>query len=190
MFSKLSFSLNSGELLHVRGSNGSGKTSLLRIICGLFTPAEGEVKWNSKNIRELREEYFHELTYLGHLNGIKDELSGIENLGVLSKLAGLDISEDEILDALYRLGLRGREDLPTKFLSQGQKRRVALSRLLLSKTSLWVLDEPFTALDVAAVDLLKSLISEHLEKGGMVILTTHQDVEIKAGSARHISLDS
>jgi heme exporter protein A len=122
-------------------------------------PTEGEVLWKSQDINELREEYFKELSYFGHLNAIKDELTGIENL-------------------------------PTKFLSQGQKRRVALARLLFSQTKLWILDEPFTALDVAAVDFLQSLISQHIEKGGLVILTTHQDVSITADeSARQINLD-
>ncbi len=154
-------------------------------------PTEGEVLWKSQNINELREEYFKELSYFGHLNAIKDELTGIENLKIDSKLVGVDVSEDDIVDALDKMGLQGREDLPTKFLSQGQKRRVALARLLFSQTKLWILDEPFTALDVAAVDFLQSLISKHIEKGGLVILTTHQDVSITADkSARQLNLDS
>lgn len=190
LFSNLDFSLEAGELVHLRGSNGSGKTSLLRTLCGLFMPTEGEVLWKSQDINELREEYFKELSYFGHLNAIKDELTGIENLKIDSKLVGVDVSEDDIVDALGKMGLQGREDLPTKFLSQGQKRRVALARLLFSQTKLWILDEPFTALDVAAVDFLQSLISQHIEKGGLVILTTHQDVSITADeSARQINLD-
>lgn len=191
LFSNLSFSLEAGELVHLRGSNGSGKTSLLRILCGLFMPTEGEVTWEKQNINELREEYFKELSYFGHLNAIKDELSGIENLKIAGKLVGIEVSEDEIVDSLGKMGLQGREDLATKFLSQGQKRRVALARLLFSQTKLWILDEPFTALDVAAVDLLQGLISKHIEKGGLVILTTHQDVGITAeDKARQLNLDS
>jgi len=191
LFSNLDFSLEAGELVHLRGSNGSGKTSLLRTLCGLFMPTEGEVLWKNQNINELREEYFKELSYFGHLNAIKDELTGIENLKIDSKLVGVDVSEDDIVDALEQMGLQGREDLPTKFLSQGQKRRVALARLLFSQTKLWILDEPFTALDVAAVDFLQSLISKHIEKGGLVILTTHQDVSITADkNARQLNLDS
>lgn len=191
LFSNLSFSLEAGELVHLRGSNGSGKTSLLRILCGLFMPTEGEVTWEKQNINELREEYFKELSYFGHLNAIKDELSGIENLKIAGKLVGIEVSEDEIVDSLGKMGLQGREDLAAKFLSQGQKRRVALARLLFSQTKLWILDEPFTALDVAAVDLLQGLISKHIEKGGLVILTTHQDVGITAeDKARQLNLDS
>ncbi|MGD8569318.1 MAG: cytochrome c biogenesis heme-transporting ATPase CcmA [Gammaproteobacteria bacterium] len=190
LFKGLNFTLQPGELLHLRGSNGAGKTSLLRTICGLMAPADGEVLWNSENIRSLREEYNRGLTYLGHFNGIKGELSALENLQVSCSLFGRGISEDRILDALQRIGLAGREDLPTKVLSQGQKRRVALARLLISESPLWVLDEPFNALDVHAVEVLKDLISGHVKNQGMVILTTHQHVEIDAGVMKEIDLSA
>ncbi|MGD8560178.1 MAG: cytochrome c biogenesis heme-transporting ATPase CcmA [Gammaproteobacteria bacterium] len=190
LFKGLNFTLQPGELLHLRGANGSGKTSLLRTICGLMAPADGEVLWNSENIRSLREEYNRGLTYLGHFNGIKGELSALENLQVNCTLSSGKVPEDRILDALQRIGLGGREDLPTKVLSQGQKRRVALARLLISETALWVLDEPFTALDVHAVEMLKNLISEHVENQGMVILTTHQHVEIDAGAIKELDLSA
>lgn len=190
LFSDLSFTLDAGELLHVCGSNGSGKTSLLRIVCGLYIPDNGEVNWRRKNIRKLREEYFRELTYVGHLNGIKDDLSGLENLRIGCKLAQTEASEHDIKEALLRMGLERREDLPAKFLSQGQKRRVALARLFLSKAVLWVLDEPFTALDTKAIELLRLLIGKHLQGGGIVILTSHQTVAIDAGSLNQINLDS
>ncbi len=191
LFRNLGFSVSAGELVYLRGSNGSGKTSLLRILCGLFMPTEGEVFWENENISELREEYYQELSYFGHLNAIKDELTGIENLRISSKLAGIELSEARALESLEKMGLMGREDLPTRFLSQGQKRRVALARLLVSETKLWILDEPFSALDVAAVELLQGLIRTHLENGGMVILTTHQDVALTTGKqARQINLDS
>ena len=189
LFSSLSFSLKAGELIHLCGSNGSGKTSLLRIISGLLTPTAGEVVWNGDNIASLREEYYADLSYFGHHNAIKDVFTAIENLQAANKLAGIDSSEDEVLDVLAKMGLQGREDLPTYFLSQGQKRRVALARLLFSKKKLWVLDEPFSALDVKAVDLLQSVISEHLEKGGMVMLTTHQDVRLTSNDVRTINMD-
>lgn len=190
LFSNLGFSLQGGELLRLRGSNGSGKTSLLRTVCGLLEPSEGEVLWNGESIRSQRDEFNRSLTYLGHHNGIKAELTGFENLRLSNSLNGNDVSEDQIYDALGEIGLGGREDLPTQVLSQGQKRRVALARLLLSEADLWVLDEPFTALDVGAVEMLSQLISRHLQKGRMVVFTTHQEVAIRAGEAREIDLDA
>jgi heme exporter protein A len=190
LFKGLNFTLQPGELLHLRGKNGAGKTSLLRTICGLTAPANGEVLWKGENIRSLRDEYNRGLTYLGHLNGIKGELSALENLQVSSSLSGAKVPENQILDALRQIGLAGREDLPTKVLSQGQKRRVALARLLITKSALWVLDEPFTALDVHAVDLLKGLIANHIKEGGMAILTTHQHVEIDVGVLKEIDLSA
>jgi heme exporter protein A len=190
LFSNLGFSLQGGELLRLRGSNGSGKTSLLRTICGLYEPTEGEVLWKGESIRSQRDEFNRALTYLGHHNGIKAELTGFENLRLSNTLCGNDVSEDQIYDALGEIGLAGREDLPTQVLSQGQKRRVALARLLLSDAELWVLDEPFTALDVGAVKMLSQLIERHLQKGRMVIFTTHQEVAIRAGESREIDLDA
>lgn len=190
LFKGLNFTLQPGELLHLRGKNGAGKTSLLRTLCGLTAPADGDVLWKGENIRSLRDEYNRGLTYLGHLNGIKGELSALENLQISSSLSGAKIFENQILDALKQIGLGGREDLPTKVLSQGQKRRVALARLLITKAVLWVLDEPFTALDVHAVDLLKGLIAKHIKEGGMAILTTHQHVEIDVGVLKEIDLSA
>ncbi len=190
LFQGLNFTLHAGELLHLRGSNGSGKTSLLRTICGLMAPAEGQVLWQGKNTRTIRDEFFNNLIYLGHLGAIKGELTALENLRLACQLAGLPSEEDTLLNAIAKMGLAGREDLPTKVLSAGQKRRVALARLLAQNARLWVLDEPFNALDVAAVDLLKKLIADHVRAEGMVILTTHQEVEIDTGKIRHINLDS
>ena len=190
LFTGLNFSLQGGELLRLRGSNGSGKTSLLRTVCGLLEPAEGEVLWKGNNIRSQRDEFNGALTYLGHHNGIKAELTGFENLRLSCTLSGQPVEEDRIYDALGQIGLAGREDLPTQVLSQGQKRRVALARLLLSEAELWVLDEPFTALDVRAVAMLGKLIESHLQTGRMVMFTTHQEVDIRAGAMREVDLDS
>ncbi len=190
LFKGLNFTLQPGELLHLRGKNGAGKTSLLRTLCGLTAPADGEVLWNGEDIRSLRDDYNRGLTFLGHLNGIKGELSALENLHVAYSLSGDKISENQILEALKEIGLGGREDLPAKVLSQGQKRRVALARLLITKAKLWILDEPFTALDVGAVDMLKNLIANHVKNSGMVILTTHQHVEIDVGVLREIDLSA
>jgi heme exporter protein A len=188
LFTGLNFSLDTGSLLYVKGKNGSGKTTLLRTICGLYLQDEGDIHWNGEKVRSLDEEYSKEVVYLGHLNGIKSDLTGLENLRVSTVLDGDLVSEEQIWDALKRMGLAGFEDLPTKVLSQGQKRRVALARLLLNDSKLWILDEPFTALDVAAVDLLQSVIAEHVDKGGMVILTTHQEVALTSGQIQQLQL--
>ncbi len=188
LFSGLSFTLNSGTLLHLQGANGSGKTTLQRAICGLLLPQGGEICWNGESIRSLREEYCKEVVYLGHLNGIKSDLTGLENLRFCATLDGDRIGDGKLWDALKRMGLMGFEDLPTKMLSQGQKKRVALARLLLSRSKLWVLDEPFVGLDIHAVELLQCLIAEHVAGGGMVILTTHQEVALTSGQIQRLKL--
>ena len=188
LFKELNFSLDAGELLYLHGHNGSGKTTLLRSICGLIAPSAGEVRWKGRNIRRQRDEFASEVVYIGHKNGIKDDLTGTENLRIACVLDGHHISSDQAWDALERIGLRGHEDLPTRVLSQGQKRRVALARLLVSHSPLWILDEPFTALDKAAVALLQSVIRDHVGNGGMVILTTHQEVELTSGQVKRLQL--
>lgn len=184
----LSFSLEPGQLLHVRGANGAGKTSLLRIIAGLLLPTEGQVLWSGKPIKQQREEYHHNLLYLGHLDGVKGDLTAIENLRIDNQLQAANVSEDEIWAALAKIGLAGFEEVFTKQLSQGQHRRVGLCRLLLSKAKLWVLDEPFNALDVKAVAMLSGLIEAHLQSGGMALLTTHQDVPLAERHVREITI--
>ncbi len=188
LFSDLSFSLSAGELLQIEGANGSGKTSLLRTLCGFMMPSAGEIFWRGQNIRELDEEYNAEMIYLGHLNGVKDELSALENLRISTALAGCAADDQQVIAALRRMGLRGRETLPVKVLSQGQRRRVALARLLFGHAPLWLLDEPLTALDVGAVGLMQELIAGHLAGNGMVIYTTHQPLEVAGVTARRLSL--
>ena len=188
LFSGLNFSLLPGELLQVQGANGSGKTSLLRTLCGFIMPDTGEILWHGQNIRELGDQFYAEIIYLGHLNAIKDELNALENLRIGAGLAGCKMDDKQVIAALRRLGLRGRETLPVKVLSQGQRRRVALARLLLSNASLWILDEPLTALDVGAVELMQELISEHLVNNGMVIYTTHQPLEVAGVATRRLAL--
>ena len=178
LFSGLSFALHPGQIMQVQGENGSGKTSLLRTLCGFLMPDEGTITWRGENTRDLDEEYYAEMLYLGHLNAIKDELSALENLRISAGLSGVELDEKEALAALRRIGLRGRERLPTKVLSQGQRRRVALARLLVSDAKLWILDEPLTALDVGAVALVQELLAEHLARQGMVIFTTHQPLQV------------
>jgi len=188
LFAGLSFSLHPGQIMQVQGANGSGKTSLLRTLCGFLMPDEGGIAWRGESIQDLDEEYYAEMLYLGHLNAIKDELSALENLRISAGLSGIELDEKEALTALRRLGLRGRERLPTKVLSQGQRRRVALARLLVSDVKLWILDEPLTALDVGAVVLIQELIAEHLARQGMVIFTTHQPLQVAGVEMRCLSL--
>jgi heme exporter protein A len=188
LFSGLDFTLHPGQIMQVQGENGSGKTSLLRTLCGFLMPDEGDIVWGGTSIRELEEEYYAEMLYLGHLNGVKDELSALENLRISAGLSGAELDEKEAVVALRRLGLKGREWLPTKVLSQGQRRRVALSRLLVSSAKLWVLDEPLAALDVAAVSFIQDVIAEHLAQQGMVIFTTHQPLLVEGMEMRSLML--
>ncbi|MBK1701793.1 cytochrome c biogenesis heme-transporting ATPase CcmA [Thiococcus pfennigii] len=188
LFSALGFALDPGVLLHVRGRNGSGKTTLLRALCGLLLPEQGTIRWRGEDIRTLGDEYHGDLLYFGHLNGIKGDLTGIENLRIAATLDGDRIDTDDLWRALARMGLEGFEDLPTRMLSQGQKKRVALARLVLSSAPLWILDEPFTALDKDAVVLLQTLIANHVDAGGLAILTTHQEVPLTSGRIQRLDL--
>lgn len=183
LFSGLAFDLAPGEWLHVQGENGVGKTTLLRALVGLSPPDEGEIRWRGRPTRELGDEYRREMLYLGHHGAVKDDLTPLENLQVAAALDGRKLDDRETIATLRRFGLRGREELPVRFLSAGQKRRVLLARLVTRHARLWILDEPFTALDVKAVDMLSGLIGEHLADGGMAILTSHQAMPMANGRA-------
>lgn len=189
LFRDLSFTLAPGTLLRVEGPNGSGKTSLLRMLCGLLIPAAGAVRWHGSDIRRLGESYRGTLAYIGHQNAIKDDLDGVENLLFSEPLAGATATRDKARHALARVGLAGFEHLPTRMLSQGQKRRVALARLAFRGAArAWVLDEPFVALDAAAVREVAHIIERQLADGGIVVYTTHQDVDIAANTRMSVSL--
>jgi len=188
LFEGVNFSLTPGTYLQLQGPNGSGKTSLLRIICGLLTQAEGEVRWQGANIRSLGEDYFTALTYLGHRNGVKDELSALENLRVSNALNGIEINNNKAREVLRKMGIGGRESLPARLLSEGQRRRVALARLAVCNTSVWLLDEVLTSLDRAAIGLVRSLIEEHLSGGGIAIVATHQELGLSGVSLQRLEL--
>lgn len=187
LFKDLNFSLNAGELLQVAGPNGSGKTSLLKQLCGLSPPAAGSIHWQGVPARG--EDFRRQLFYLGHQPAVKEELSALENLHISASIAGEPLTDAQAIDALDRIGLAGREHLPAKVLSQGQKRRVTLARLLVSKAPLWILDEPLTALDAAAVALIQSRLAEHLAHQGMVVITTHQELHVPGVIPRRIELE-
>ena len=181
LFAPQSFTLSAGQAMQIEGDNGSGKTSLLRMVCGLAPTASGEVRWGGQAIAEVRHAFSRDLLYLGHSLGLKDELSALENLQTASVLAGHPVSHEQALQALQSQGLEARAHLPLRVLSQGQKRRVALARLQLSKARLWVLDEPFVALDTLAVHALQQVLRNHLQHDGLLLFTSHQAVDL--GSA-------
>ena len=188
LFSDLSFSLSPGELLQVAGANGSGKTSLLRMLCGLSAPFAGDIRWHNAAARG--EDFHRDLLYIGHHSAVKEELTALENLQLAGAFAGAPLTQPQALEALVRIGLGGREHLPTKVLSQGQKRRVSLARLLVSKAPLWILDEPLTALDVLAVELIQARLAEHLSQQGLIVLTTHQSLQVPGVTPRRIELNA
>lgn len=191
LFSGATLTLAPGDGLYVTGPNGTGKTTLLRVISGLAQPEDGEVLWGGVPVRSLREEFSRNLLFLGHAAALKDELSAVENLCVAAAISGHVIAPDDAVAALRRIGLRGREHLPVRVLSAGQRRRVNLARLMLPNPApLWVLDEPFTALDAKAVSQLASILADHLRAGGLVVFTTHQDVELPGISVRQLSIEN
>lgn len=191
LFRDLSVRLAAGEMLHVTGRNGSGKSTLLRTLCGLTRPEHGTVAWRGKPILANRDGFNAELAYLGHAAALKDDLTARENLAVALDVAGLPGATAAPGRILADLGLAACADLPARHLSQGQRRRVALARLWLSSAApLWVLDEPFVALDTQATAALRALLERHLENGGVLVLTTHQEIGIAPLRTQRLELDS
>ncbi len=189
LFEDVSFSLEAGEWLWIEGRNGCGKTSLMRILCGLSPAEDGEVRWRGENARALGEDFAREIQYLGHANALKDDLTVAENLRFGARLSGLATTPELIDAALEASGLAERRDLAVRHLSQGQRRRAALARLWLAQSRpLWILDEPFAALDAESVQRLAALVGTYLEGGGLAVLTTHQEVPLPAGRMRRLRL--
>lgn len=176
LFTDLNLTFKSGDFVQIEGHNGIGKTSLLRILAGLALPLSGKVRWNSCEIGADREGYYDNLLYLGHQSGVKPELTAWENLRFYQQVSASKQGDDILWQALEMVGLLGREDLPASQLSAGQQKRIALARLWLSTAPLWILDEPFNAIDKSGVGVLTRHFEQHAEQGGIVILTSHQDV--------------
>lgn len=174
LFAPVSFELHAGQALHLQGENGSGKTSLLRALCGLSPLSQGTVLWCGEWLPAARQAFGKEVFYLGHALGLKDELSALENLQTASAMAGQSLNTDSAASALQAQGLNKRMHLPLRVLSQGQKRRVALARLQVSAARLWLLDEPWVALDQAAQSALTDLLRSHVAQGGLLLFTSHQ----------------
>ena len=190
LFRNLNLTVGDGTLVQLQGPNGSGKTSLLRIICGLMDAENGEVRWKGTNIRQLGEDYHQDIAYLGHRNGLKEELTPMENLRISNGMSGNTVNADQAQSALKLVGLESRQNLPVRFLSEGQRRRAALARLITGSAKLWVLDEVLAALDIDAVDTVKKLIESHLNNGGIAVVATHHELQISAGSLQRLELAS
>ena len=188
LFKNVNCELASGQWLYVTGANGVGKTSLLRMVCGLATIDDGSITWNATPIQKQPEAYRQDLCYLGHLNALQESMTVDENLRFTSALGGFAPNPAQRHEVLNRFGLRGRSQQLVRHLSQGQKRRVALSRLALSPARLWVLDEPYVAMDEGGIHMLADLIADHLTDGGLAVLTSHQRVPIGDKPAQLLEL--
>ena len=184
LFEGLDFTLQSGQVLLLEGKNGSGKTSLLRILCGFREPDAGQVFWCSDAIND--SQYYGDMAYVGHLDGVKKELTVLENLKV--SLALGRSGQYSIQQALTKVHLADYDDVLVQALSAGQKRRLSLARLLITQNIVWILDEPFTSLDKQGIALIETLMSEHCASGGMIVLTSHHDIDLHGVDIQRINL--
>ena len=188
LFSSLSFNVEPGCALFITGANGTGKTTLLRILAGLGAPFAGTVRWRGVDVAPFAQSLREDVVYGGHLPALKDELSAEENLATLVALMGETVVPANLRDALASVSLDRQAGLPARALSQGQRRRLGLARLTLTHRPLWLLDEPATALDMAGIALLKRLLTGHLERGGCALVATHQPLELPAAHVRALAL--
>lgn len=186
LFSDINLQLGAGQWLYLQGENGAGKTSLLRILAGLTLPTEGDVLWQDSPIGKQRSQYHQDLLYIGHHAGLKEDLTLTENLRAQLAIDGVPVSDTAIREALTRMGLGKRQHLPARVLSAGQKRRGLLARALLRPAKLWILDEPFNALDVQAIAQVQDLLKTHLAQGGLLVLTSHQTPDLGQDAAGFI----
>jgi heme exporter protein A len=186
LFAGVGFALGPGEWLHVRGANGSGKTSLLRILAALSPADAGSVQWDGIPLAHDLARWRGDCLFLGHAAAVKDELTPLENLQAASALDGRRLESGDALRALRRFGLRGREDVPVRFLSAGQRRRALLARTLTRPATAWILDEPLTALDARAIEDFSGVLTDHLAQGGLAVLTSHQPLAVVG--ARELAL--
>jgi heme exporter protein A len=186
LFDAVNFEVGPGEALRVVGRNGSGKTSLLRVLCGLSEPLAGDVRWQGQTVSQWGGDFNRGLVYLGHHAALKDDLTAAENVQTQAILSGQACSPEQAVGALSAFGLKSRAHLPARVLSQGQRRRVALARLALQPAKLAILDEPFNALDQESVHVLGELLASQLAQGAVVVYTTHQDQTLAA--TRHHTL--
>ncbi len=183
LLSKLSFDVQAGEAMQIVGSNGTGKTTLLRTLTGFLPVFSGQVLWQGQSIRKIRTEYQQSLCYIGHKLGVKDELTVLENLKFHYRYHQFNINLFH--EAITKLGLNDFQDVLCRELSQGQRQRLALAQLMITKTLLWILDEPFAALDAAGVSLVQTIIEQQVQRGGMVIFTSHRPLTLS-----HLAIQS
>lgn len=189
LFTGLTFRAPAGTLVRLAGANGTGKTSLLRLLTGLMAPDAGRILYRGEDIRKLKEDYWRDLVYIGHLNGVKDDLTALENVRISARFGNLHVTKEAAQAALTKVGLDDFFDHATGELSQGQRRRVALARLFVShEKPVWILDEPFTALDVASVTNLTQAVADHVNAGGVVIYTTHQECSVPVEDAKKLTV--
>ncbi len=184
LFEQLAFEVLSGQILLLEGKNGSGKTSLLRIVCGFRQPDSGEIRWCGDAVND--SQFYAQMAYVGHLDGVKRELSVLENLKIAQSLNAT--GQYSINEALCKVNLAGYDDVLVQALSAGQKRRLSLARLLITANVLWILDEPFTSLDKQGIALIETLMTEHCANGGMIVLTSHHDIDLHDVDVLRINL--